>query len=57
MPPDPTHLLDEETGDYNVPVIKKYLGEGKAALIKGVKRVQGFMIPKGNPKTLKALRI
>ncbi|MFR1303801.1 molybdopterin biosynthesis protein [Eubacterium callanderi] len=51
----PTHLLDEETGVYNIPVIRKYLGGGKAALIKGVKRVQGFMIPKGNPKNIKSI--
>lgn len=48
----PTHLLDEATGAYNIPAVRKYLGEGKAALIKGVKRVQGLMIPKGNPKNI-----
>jgi Molybdopterin biosynthesis enzyme len=38
----PIHLLDEETGEYNVSYVKKYLG-GRAVLIKGVGRVQGFM--------------
>lgn len=48
----PIHLLDEETGSYNIAIIKKLFGNtGKhMALIKGVKRVQGFIVPKGNPK-------
>lgn len=44
----PTHLLDEETGIYNVPVLKKLFHE-PMALIKGVDRIQGIMVKKGNP--------
>ena len=44
------HLLDGETGEYNVSYIKKYLRHRKIALIKLVDRVQGFMVKKGNPK-------
>lgn len=45
----PTHLLDEETGEYNVSYIEKiFLGEDMA-LIKGVDRIQGIMVKKGNP--------
>ncbi|MEG0377564.1 MAG: substrate-binding domain-containing protein, partial [Eubacterium sp.] len=51
----PTHLLDEASGIYNIPIIQKYLGDQKAALIKGVKRVQGIMIPKGNPKNIQGI--
>ncbi|MEG0309321.1 MAG: molybdopterin biosynthesis protein [Eubacterium sp.] len=51
----PTHLLDEATGVYNITVIKKYLSDQEVALIKGVKRIQGFMIPKGNPKNIKGI--
>jgi putative molybdopterin biosynthesis protein len=46
----PIHLLDEETGEYNTSYIQKYLGNRKIALVKGVKRQQGFMVMKGNPK-------
>ncbi len=49
----PIHLLDEETGEYNISYIKKYLPDKKMALIKGVKRIQGMMIKKGNPKDIK----
>ncbi|SHH17013.1 molybdopterin biosynthesis protein [Tepidibacter thalassicus] len=49
----PIHLLDESTGEYNISYIKKYFKGRKMALIKGVKRLQGFMIKKGNPKNIK----
>ena len=49
----PIHLLDLETGEYNVPYIKKYFPEQKMALIKGVKRHQGFIVEKGNRKNIK----
>jgi putative molybdopterin biosynthesis protein len=45
----PIHLLDMEGGEYNVSYIKKYLGNKDMVLIKGVRRIQGLMVPKGNP--------
>ena len=48
-----THLLDEETGEYNVPFIKRLLGDKKIALINLVYREQGLLVPKGNPKNIK----
>ncbi len=45
----PTHLLDETTGEYNVPYLRKLFPNRKMALIKGVSRIQGFLVPKGNP--------
>ena len=45
----PTHLLDEETGEYNVSYIKKIFTGEEMALIKGVDRIQGIMVKKGNP--------
>ncbi|MGN1333701.1 MAG: molybdopterin biosynthesis protein [Anaerovoracaceae bacterium] len=45
----PTHLLDEETGEYNVSYIEKIFPEEEMALIKGVDRIQGIMVKKGNP--------
>lgn len=49
----PIHLLDEATGGYNVEYIKRYLPNVEMALIKGVKRIQGIMVRKGNPKNIK----
>ena len=49
------HLLDEQTGEYNISYIKKYFGNSKIFLIKGVKRVQGFMVAPGNPKSIKEI--
>lgn len=51
----PIHLLDEETGVYNLAYLKRYLKDQKVVLIKGVKRTQGMMIPKGNPKNIKSV--
>lgn len=47
------HLLDTETGEYNKSYIEKYLPEKNAVLIKGVGRVQGLMVKKGNPLGIK----
>jgi len=44
----PIHLLDEATGEYNISYIKRMFRE-PMALIKGVDRVQGIMVKKGNP--------
>ena len=43
------HLLDAETGGYNDSYVKKYFPNGGAVLEKGVRRVQGLMVRKGNP--------
>jgi putative molybdopterin biosynthesis protein len=48
-----THLLDEETGAYNVSYIKKLLPDTKIVLINLVYRTQGFIVPKGNPKNIR----
>lgn len=44
----PTHLLNEEDGVYNVSYLKSMFQE-PMALIKGVERIQGLMVKKGNP--------
>ncbi|HOP61955.1 MAG TPA: molybdopterin biosynthesis protein [Spirochaetota bacterium] len=46
------HLLDEATGEYNVPYIKKYLNTDEVALVKGVKRTQGLIVQKNNPMNI-----
>jgi putative molybdopterin biosynthesis protein len=48
----PIHLLDENTGEYNISYIKKYFNNENMALIKGVKRLQGFIVQNGNPKKI-----
>ena len=45
-----THLLDEESGAYNVPFIEKLLQGKKIVLINLVYREQGLVVKKGNPK-------
>ena len=50
----PTHLLDMDTGEYNISYVKKYFPNEKMLLIKGVHRKQGFIVEKGNPKHIKA---
>ncbi len=51
----PTHLLDEETGEYNISYIEKIFPGEKMALIKGVDRIQGIMVKKGNPLRIKGV--
>ena len=51
----PTHLLDENTGIYNIAIIKEVFGEGKISLIKGFNRIQGIMVKKGNPLNIKGI--
>lgn len=48
-----THLLDEESGEYNISSIRKHLAGKKVVLVNLVHRTQGFIVPKGNPKGIK----
>ncbi len=50
-----THLIDEETGEYNVPFIKRILPEKKVLLVNLVYRLQGFIVLKGNPKNIQGV--
>jgi putative molybdopterin biosynthesis protein len=50
-----THLLDEETGDYNSSYIKRFLPDRSIALINLVYRQQGLMVAPGNPKDIRGL--
>ncbi len=51
----PTHLLDQETGQYNTPFLKRLLPEREVVLVNLVYRTQGLMVLKGNPKGLQGL--
>lgn len=44
-----THLLDEETGEYNVSYVKRLLPDRKMVLVNLVYREQGLIVAKGNP--------
>lgn len=50
----PIHLLDESTGEYNISYLKRLFNE-PMSLIKGVKRIQGLMVKKGNPLGIEKL--
>ncbi len=52
----PIHLLDEKSGEYNKAFIKKYFKGREIAYIKGVKRHQGLIVQKGNPKNIKTFK-
>lgn len=44
-----THLLDEATGEYNVPYIRKVMPGRDVRLVTLAHRLQGFMVAPGNP--------
>jgi len=48
------HLLDESTGEYNLPFLDQYGMAETATLIRGYNREQGFIVPKGNPKQVRS---
>jgi molybdate-binding protein/DNA-binding transcriptional regulator YhcF (GntR family) len=49
------HLLDEETGEYNYPYIKRVLPGREMAIVHLAYRVQGLMFAAGNPKSVKGI--
>jgi putative molybdopterin biosynthesis protein len=50
-----SHLLDEETGQYNVSYIRRHLHHVPVVLLHLAGRVQGLIVPKGNPRGLTSL--
>lgn len=51
----PIHMLHPETGEYNISYIKKYFPNKNMYLIKGIERIQGIIVEKGNPLNIKTL--
>jgi len=49
------HLLDDETGEYNYPYIKRILPGRSIAIVHLAYRIQGLMLPRGNPQGVKGL--
>jgi molybdenum cofactor synthesis domain-containing protein len=50
-----SHLLDTETGEYNISYIKRYLKGTKVSVFHLVLRDQGLIVAKNNPKGIKGL--
>ena len=50
-----SHLLDEETGEYNLSYVRRYVKDREVVVMNLVQRVQGLMVPKGNPKGVSSL--
>ncbi len=49
------HLLDEETGEYNYPYIKRILPARELTIVHLAYRMQGLMFEAGNPKQITGL--
>jgi len=49
------HLLDPESGEYNLPYIRQYLPGVDVQVMTLVGREQGLLLPKGNPKAVESL--
>jgi putative molybdopterin biosynthesis protein len=47
-----SHLLDTDTGTYNVSYIERYLPNRGVKLVNLVHRQQGLIVPRGNPKRI-----
>jgi putative molybdopterin biosynthesis protein len=50
-----SHLLDPETGEYNISYIRQYMPNIPVKVVALVGRDQGLMAKKGNPKGIKTL--
>lgn len=50
-----THLLDPETGEFNVPYILRQVDPAEALLVTLGWRSQGLMVPPGNPKEIEGI--
>ncbi len=49
-----THLLDEDTGEYNISFIKRFLPHTPLQLINLCYREQGLIVQKNNPRNIKS---
>ncbi len=49
------HLLDPETGEYNVSHLKRFFKGGKMVILNLVQREQGLYLKPGNPKNIKEI--
>ena len=50
-----SHLLDPKTGEYNISYIRQYMPNIPVKVVALVRRDQGLLVAKGNPKEIKGL--
>jgi putative molybdopterin biosynthesis protein len=50
-----SHLLDPKTGEYNIPYIRHYMPDIPVKVVAMVRREQGLLVRRGNPKNIKTL--
>ncbi len=50
-----SHLLDEQSGEYNESYVRRYLHGRSVVLVNLVFRDQGLIVPAGNPKAIRGL--
>jgi molybdate-binding protein/DNA-binding transcriptional regulator YhcF (GntR family) len=50
-----THLWDQATGEYNVPFVQRLMPNRSVVLLTLVTRIQGLIVPAGNPQELVSL--
>ncbi len=50
-----SHLLDPDTGEYNVSYVRQYLPGTPVVLVTLLRREQGLIVAKGNPKRIESL--
>lgn len=52
-----SHLLDEDTGEYNLSFVERYVKSNRPVVVMNlVMRQQGLIVPKGNPKDISSLK-
>lgn len=51
-----THLLDEQTGSYNLHMVKRLGLEGEVVVVRGYARRIGFLVKRGNPKQIQSFQ-
>jgi putative molybdopterin biosynthesis protein len=50
-----SHLLDPQSGEYNLSYINQYLPDEQVRVVALVGREQGLLVPRGNPKGIQTL--
>jgi len=50
-----SHLLDPASGDYNISYIRRYVPGAAVSVVALVRREQGLVVRRGNPKRIKSL--
>ncbi len=50
-----THILDEESGEYNLPILRRLFPRGQVCAVTLAEREQGLIVARGNPKGIRQL--